>query len=142
MRKTCEVCGVAFDAKRQSARYCSDRCRVRASRRRGASSTPVTDADPLRDTAETSISTPRGSVFAATRTELEAAGRAESAVGVAVLALALRIDGAASAETGAGLAALVKEFRATLESALADAEPAADPLDELRERRERRFNAG
>lgn len=31
MIKTCEICGVAFQAKRKDARYCSATCRKRAS---------------------------------------------------------------------------------------------------------------
>lgn len=142
MQKNCENCGTAFDAKLPSARYCSARCRMQVSRRKKALGTPVTEPAASREQAPEAVSSPPRSVSAAARAELEAAGRLDSAVGVAVLALARRIDGAATSETGAGLAALVKEFRATFDAALADAESAADPLDELRARRERRLSAG
>jgi hypothetical protein len=81
---------------------------------------------------------PSGSLAAATQAELDRAGRLGSAVGQAALALARRID-ASQGETGSALAALVREHRATLAEAVKDAEVAADPLDELRNRRERKL---
>lgn len=78
-----------------------------------------------------------GAVVTAARAELVAAGRLESAAGQVVMALARRIDGA-EGETGAAMAALVKEFRAALAEAVDHAEQAADPIDELRAQRERK----
>lgn len=78
-----------------------------------------------------------GELTAVARAELRAADREQSAAGQLVLALARRIDDAGS-ESGASLAALVKEFRASLAAATAGAEQAADPVDELRLQRERK----
>jgi len=76
-----------------------------------------------------------GDVTAATRQELRAAGVERGAVGQLVLALARRIDGGAS-ENGSALASLAKEFRASLGVVMTGAEPADDPIDELRRQRE------
>lgn len=130
MQKTCE-CGTAFDAKRAAAKYCSERCKKRAQRRPGGTErAPAKPAVPV--TGELSISV---------LLELDAAGRADSAVGHAALALAARID-AAEGETGSALAAMVRELRATLAEALADGKREADPVDELRTRRDRKLSAG
>lgn len=52
------------------------------------------------------------------------------------MTLAHRIASAMATETGAGLAALAKEFRASMDAATANAQQAADPIDELRARRD------
>ena len=128
MKKNCEVCGGPFDAKRRTAKYCSNGCRVQAQRGSGGESAPIT-----------ALPTPQGAsdgpVARSAREELAGAGREDTANGQLVLALARRID-AAEGESGASLAALVKEFRASLAAAVAGAETAADPLDELRMRRD------
>lgn len=137
MRKTCEVCPAEFEAKRASAKYCSERCKKRAQRRPGGTGTAKVLPLPPEPTSESVGSR----LAAATLAELEQAGRAETAAGQAALALARRID-AAGSETGTALAAMVREHRATLADAVRDAKKAADPLDELRARRERKLDAG
>lgn len=128
MRKHCASCGEPFEAQRNTAKYCSAKCRVRASR----SAKPAGEAELVDEGVPV-----EESVSEAVRGELGAAGRLASPTGRAVLALARRIDGG-SRESGASLAALVKEFRASMAEALKGAEQAADPLDELRVRRERK----
>ena len=32
MKTTCEICGIEFECRRSTARFCSDRCRIRAFR--------------------------------------------------------------------------------------------------------------
>ncbi|MFJ4735277.1 hypothetical protein ACIP6V_23890 [Streptomyces sp. NPDC088770] len=133
MKKRCEACGESFEAKRKTARFCSDRCRMRAHRRpaEGEQPAPVTSQPPVQreDGSE--------SLAAAARGELAAVGRDRTAAGQAVLVLARRID-ANSAETGSSLAAMVREFRAALAGALEGAGEAVDPVDELRARRDRK----
>lgn len=129
MAKVCEVCGEGFDG-HPTAKYCGATCRKRAQRRPGG-----VDADPV---APAGV---EGPVTAATLSELNAAKRAGTALGESALALARRIDGAAR-DSGASLASLAREHRATLAAALADAESAADPLDELRARRDRKRASG
>jgi hypothetical protein len=127
MQKSCVVCSVPFEAKRNTAKYCSRRCSMRASRRSGSPKAAVVamPADP--DSA----------LWSATLAELSAAGRVNSAAGQAVLVLARRID-ASDGETGAGLAALVKQHGATLADAVKGRRAVVNPLDELRLARERR----
>ena len=71
----------------------------------------------------------------AVRAELEAAGRSDTSLGRAAVVLAERVD--SGQDAGSGLAALVKQLSVTLGEAL-EGSAAASPLDELRERRERR----
>lgn len=133
MRKSCESCGSGFEAKRAAARYCSARCRQRAHRK------PAPDAGA--EVAALPAEAATESLARATRAELEAANRLHTAIGQAALVLARRID-SAGAETGSSLAALTREHRATLAEALRDVKSAADPLDELRMRRERKLASG
>jgi hypothetical protein len=136
MRKVCGSCGAGFEARRASAKYCSERCKKRAQRAPGHRKTPRVAPLPVDAPAVVA-----GSLTAATEAELDQAGRIDTAVGQAALVLARRIDHAAS-ETGSALASLVREHRATLAEALADVQSAADPLDELRTRRERKLAGG
>jgi hypothetical protein len=77
-------------------------------------------------------------VFAATLTELTAAGRVHTPAAQVALALAVRIDDGAS-DTGSSLAALSRQQLLALSEALRGVEAATvDPLDELRRRREAR----
>lgn len=152
---TC-VCGRPFEAKRKNARYCSDRCRQRAHRnpaavaaaakelakpvkavRAGKSGASKNAASPKRRSS--SKQPPAATLYDATRTELAAAGRATSPLGMAALALAHGIE--SPLETGSGRASMVREFRATLAAALADSQPAASPLDELRAKRDAKRRA-
>lgn len=134
MLRTCE-CGKRFEAKRASARYCSERCKKRAQRRPGG-----VDAEVKELPRPASEDTPDGPLGSVARAELAAVDRESTAAGQLVLALARRID-TAEGETGASLAALVKEFRASLAAAVAGAERAADPVDEVRLQRERKRQA-
>lgn len=132
MRWICTVCAVGFDAKRES-KYCGGRCRKRAQRRpEGIAAAAI----PAGDAPDTPGARPGAGLEQATRGELAAAGRAETAVGQAAVVLAHRID-RGTTETGASLAAMVREYRATLAEALRETEQSTDPLDELRARRER-----
>jgi hypothetical protein len=125
VRKVCADCGAAFEAKRPQAKFCSPYCRVRAHRRPKA--VPAGEMPP----------DPQYAVGQATLAALNLAGRADSPLGAAVLVLAARIDGS-SGEPGTSVAALVREFRAAFAEAVKDARPVADPLDELKAKRDRR----
>lgn len=134
MRKTCEVCPTEFEAKRASAKYCSEKCKKRAQRRPGGVTAAKVVPLPAAPTSEPA----GGGVAAATLAQLDEAGRTDTALGQTALALARRID-RADAETGSSLAALVRQHQATLAEAVRDAQVEADPLDELRGRRERKL---
>lgn len=135
MSKQCGSCGAPFEAKRPTAKYCSNRCRQRAFKRTAGGGEPEETAEQ-----PASVSEP-GRTEAATAIELERAGRLDTAIGQAVIVLARRID-VSSFETGAGLAALAREHRTALAEALRDSEGAADPVDELRMKRERKLAGG
>jgi hypothetical protein len=109
--------------------YCSGRCQKRAQRQ--PKPQPAGEMPP----------DPDFELETATLAELNEAGRAESASGKAALALAKRID-SGTGETGAGLAAMVREHRTALADALKGARAETNPLDELRARRERKLDAG
>lgn len=129
MAVTCGTCQKAFDAKSPKAVYCSAKCRKAAFRLRGGA-----QVVPL-GRSEATVPE-RSSTFEATKAELEAAGRVGTHLGQAALALAERID---SATAVMGFAALVKELRSTMVEALKGAPRAADLVDELEARRERKF---
>jgi endogenous inhibitor of DNA gyrase (YacG/DUF329 family) len=137
MKKNCSTCGDYFDAKRSTAKYCSDRCRVQA-QRKGAGGTVVAFGVAQSPPAEPRAAREAGPLETAARAELEAVGRAETLAGAQVLALARRLDAAGADETGSSYAALSKELRAALVVAVAGAEQAADPIDELRKQRDRK----
>lgn len=123
MQRTCNACGKPYQAQRSTSKFCSSSCRARA-----AQGAPIASATPI---AEAS-----GGLSAATERELRDAGRFDTILGQQALALARRIE--SPAETGASVASMSKEFRAVMAEALDGVNAAADPLDELRLRRDRR----
>ena len=78
-------------------------------------------------------------MVAAVRAELEASGRDGTYMGALALTLADRMDGSKSIM---GYAAMAKELRSTMGEALAGVKSVADPVDELRLRRDRVRDAG
>lgn len=131
MKRRCDYCGKAYEAKTKRSRYHSDACRKAADRH------PERKAVEREAAAEEMVP---GAVVAATRVELDAAGRTSSALGQAALAVALKIDGGV-AETGSAFATLVKELRATLAAALGNTEVEGDIVDELKQQRQKRHRA-
>lgn len=129
--RPCSVCEAPFDAKTVRAKYCGATCRQR--KKRGA----VPPDDP---------STPdAGTLVAAVQTELEAAGAVASVDGQLALRLARKIE--KSADTGSGIAALVRELKALLIEAKSGSgasvgRPTGDEVDELRARRDAKLAAG
>lgn len=126
MQKACESCGRSYEAKRAASKFCSDRCRKRKQR---APLSVVKDetpaAEPVEDYSE-------GPLVTATRRQVEAAGREDTALGLAAILAAKRLEKAGVAETGAGFKALVDTHRAALAEAIKDGKGAADPLDQIR----------
>jgi hypothetical protein len=138
LKKKCEACGDQFEAKRSTAKYCSNGCRVQAQRSAGSGKTKSTvvafglASVPPRGEREP------GPLEASALAELESFGRAETLAGGVVLALARRLDQAGPMDTGSGFAALAKELRAAMAVALAGAEQEADPIDQVRKQREQK----
>ena len=129
--RVCDVCGAPYEAIRPNARYCSPACRKRLQRHPEAAL--VSSAQPELG-GEGS-----GPTVVAVRTELAAAGRDTTYLGSIAVALADRMDGSRSIM---GYAAMAKELRSTMDQALAGVKAAADPVDELRARRDRIRDAG
>jgi len=120
MRKVCVIDGTPFEAKRPSAKYCSERCKKRAQRRpSGVVGLPA----PKLDSSAPSLAD-------ATLRRLEVAGRVDSELGTAAMLAAARIDNSRT-ETSGGFAALMREYRATLAEAVKDAAHDDDALDEI-----------
>ena len=123
MIKICEgpECGVKFETQRPNARFHSATCRKRANRRTDnvvPISKAVADAGPP------------GELETALRLELRAADREQSSLGVAAIQAAKRID--RGAETGAGLAALLRQYIASRAVALEDASEEEDEVAKIR----------
>jgi hypothetical protein len=130
MDRLCDVCCVPYVAQRRTSRYCSTRCRTRASR--AALSGP---GRPVRRVDVVS-SGPSALVLAVTA-ELEGVGRLDSAYGVMALSLAQRLT-ASSYVSGAGVAALSRELIKVMEVATRDTLVGPDVLDEIQRRREKK----
>lgn len=129
---SCQVCETPFEAKRSTAKYCSERCKKRNQRGGGAEKAKQREEPKLPDGL--------GATATATLLHLEEAGVLHTPLAQAALKLAHRLD-YSQMDTGAGVASLAKQLEATLASATASAEPEADPIDELRAAREQKRRA-
>lgn len=127
----CTACGTSFEAKSPRATYCGPACRKRGSRAGVKAS-----VEPIRPPSDPDAVAP---LLAATRSELEAAGVAETALGQQAIELARRMSDPRA--MGLSVAPISKELRSVMAEAMRDA-PKASSLDELRARRDRKRNAG
>lgn len=126
----CEACGKSFVGRQARQRFCSSTCRSRGNRGTVMVTSPTQPKDD--DDLDSSPVELTGLV-AATRAELETAGRVNSMLGQSALLLAAQM---CSNRVALGSAALNKELRATMVAALQGAVVADDPVDELRRRRD------
>lgn len=126
MQRSCASCGRSYQAKRATSKYCGSTCRTRVSRA-GSS------------TATVAAQSPTGGLAAATKRELEDAECLDTMLGWASIELARRIE--SSDESGSSVASMVKVLRETMTDALKGT-TVADPLDELRDRRDAKRSAG
>lgn len=130
MRRRCDSCGSEYEAKRKTSKFCSTRCRVRAhERQETVAEFPLQPPEALGEGS--------GPVETVTRRILGEAERVDTVLGQQAITLAGRLDRPGS-DTGSSVAALSKEFRAVMDAAMAGVGVAADPLDELRARRDRK----
>lgn len=134
MERNCAACGSPYEAKTSRSKYCSERCKRRYHRGARAEE-PAPQRAKKRAKRSADEPATIQSVEAATIMQLAEANRLGTPLGQSALILARRLD-ASSADTGAGVASLAKQLQATLDAALANADTADDPLDELRARRE------
>lgn len=139
MQKVCEVCASRYEAHRQTARYCSGRCRKRAQRSGLAQPTPERASSSTPTVRPTPPAAPRaGALTAAALAELQAAGRENTALGLAWLVIAERMDQSIH-ETGSALAAVSRDFRAARAAALEESQSTGDALDEMAKKRAERL---
>lgn len=138
IQRTCDGCGVEYEAQRRTSRYHSPACGV-AARRRARLATEIGE-EVSGEAAPEPASPPepiKVGTAAAVRALLEQAGRLDTIDGQCALALAASID--KGTETGSALAGAIKALRETMRMAM-EGVAAAQPstLDQLKERRERR----
>lgn len=119
MKRPCDSCGQSYEAKTARSRFCSTRCRVRASRG------DVIDLSQRREVAQ------EGALETAARAELNTAGVLESFLAQDALRLARMVD--AGKGTDAAVAALNRELRATMADALARAKRPDSPVTQMRD---------
>jgi len=128
VQRLCASCGRPYEAKRASSRFCGPTCCQRASRARAAGL-------PARVTLDGEEASPSELERAVTR-ELEAVGRLDTVAGQVALELAYRV--VSPHETGAAVASLARELGVAMTRALGGLAQTADPLDEIRARRDRK----
>jgi len=133
MQRECDQCGRVYTARRARSRFCGGTCGKRSQRAGPAGLGPqaaVLDGEGA----------PPSELEQAVARELAEAGTMQSlrgqVEGQLALELAFRIG--SGRESGAATAALVKELWVAMAAALAGVAPAADPLDEIRARRDRK----
>ena len=132
MDRPCDACGTTYTAKRAASKFCSARCRTRASRGQQVGELVALPATPAAPEPETA-----GAVERATTVALVEADRIDSPLGQVALALARRID-QPGIDTGSAVAALARQLEATLTAATRGAVAATSPQqlrDELAQRR-------
>lgn len=125
MQRSCDTCGTDYEAQRSTSRYCSSNCRAKAhNSRQHAPNLTVIEPAPL------------GRVTAASRGEIDALGLSGNPLSEVVLTLSLQIDALADGRT---LPNLTREWRAAMaELRASSVGVSANPLDDLRRRRESR----
>lgn len=132
-QRACDHCGVAYEAKRKTSRFCGVNCRNRHARHPelavldGGSGSPTPGGGSPASTSPT---------VDAVRRELAAVDRLDSIAGSAALQLAAALD--SPTETGSAKASLARQLVATLEVAMKGVKVADDPLDELKRRRDQK----
>lgn len=135
MQRSCDACGVAYEAKTPRSRFCKTNCRVAYSRGTrppaGLAVVPSVPAEPPPPLSATLVG--------ATRRQLEQADRLDTWLGQQALALAEIL--ASGRGTPAGLSAASRELRETMNAALRGADAPSSAVmrhrDELAARRAR-----
>ena len=127
--RACESCGVEFEPSNRRQRFCGTTCRVRAHKAQ-------VDVSRLAVVAAIVASGIEHPVVAATRGQLEEAGRLGTPLGANALLVAERLAlSMQSADSGSAFAAVSRQHAAILTEALRGAVKAGDQVDDLRTRR-------
>lgn len=125
IRRKCDLCGVSYVAKSKQSKFCTPACRQR--KHAGM---------PPRHRPQPAAAEPSNRVTAETTATLTALGKLNTPEGQAVLVLAAKID--AAIDPLSAITAATKQLGDTLANLRREAPAEADPLDELRKRREAR----
>ena len=145
MIRACNACGESYEAVLSSSRFCSARCRQWSHRNPGAAVRAQSWTGDRPATGPNGpVAAPSSLVRAAVLADLAAVGRDGSFLGAVALGLAEQID---ASTNGQGAAPLIRELRQTMAAALTGpfgpvaalsvpSGTVADPLDELRARRD------
>lgn len=145
MEVRCVVDGRAFEAKRASAKYCSERCKKRAQRDPSrvhvgpASGTAQPLAAVTRLAAPESSPAAGGGVWRLTHDALDEVGRLNTVPGAIALALAQKLDDP-GLDTGSSVAALARQLQLSMDRALDGAMVAKTPLENRRDQRDARVS--
>jgi hypothetical protein len=136
---SCQACGRAFEAKRQTAKFCTSACRVRA-HQAAKSGRPITPDLPRHREGAAVVALPplpaeAAGITSATERELRSAGRLDTVAGQLALLSARLLDSGVQ-DTGSSMAALIRQHLATVEKALDGAVAAETPLEKIRRERE------
>lgn len=142
--KECVVCGGKFTAKRDRARFCSPRCQMRSSRatKRGEELPPMRrEGSPLvvLPKAKPSEGESEGGMVGVTVAALEAGDRLNTPMGQATLLIARILDSGIQ-DTGSSIAALIRQYDASLTKALDGSSVVETPLERMK--RQRQLKAG
>ena len=121
--RACDVCGATYEARSSRSRFCGDHCRKRA--RRSVVTALPTNPTPI-------------DITTATRRELEAVGRAESALGVVALVLSAMLDNPRRRCRGPSSPLWSVSIPGAWPAAVKDARPVDDSGDVLVQLRKRR----
>jgi hypothetical protein len=120
MNRACDICGTTYTAKRVSSRYCSERCKKRAQRGTQPGK-PSVQPENRQQPAMVALPQPEpalsGELTSSTEQTLRDAARLDTWQGRAALAIAQRIE-AAGVDSGSSYAALHRELRSAMETAL------------------------
>jgi hypothetical protein len=127
--RVCAGCGRSFQSKTYRAKSCSAVCRTRVSRANRDPVAPLVSALPLPEGAAAVGEGCEALVVQA----LTQANRLRTVKGQIAIALARRVD---ASTVVMGFAALTKELERAYEAAMAGVTAEADPLDEIRARRD------
>lgn len=130
----CATCGKSFGAQRKTAKFCSTKCRVRDTRARAAQSAPPPRREGANLVALPPTTVAGDSLAAVTAEDLEKARRLRTPAGLLAVKLAQILDSGVQ-DTGSSIAALGRQYLATMEKALDGADAQADPLDQILARR-------
>lgn len=135
-KRKCECCGETYAPTRSDSRFCKPACRAKAHRRVEQAAKIVSLTPPAEPGGAGAPQV--GSTAAATIAHLEALGRLEHPLGIAAVQLARRLD-AYHGDTASSLASAAGRLALLLDKLEVGAAAKADPIDEVKRKRQERL---